>query len=217
MANFNHKLILTTLIMTTVNYTLAYFISSRETLLDYKNLLLIFIFSSLWAYYLSIFKHKKLLISMYITNCLLGFLVPLLAYFSEPTFLQRLMKDFLFWYTLPLIPITASLWIKNSSKNLSYFATVSYILAVIPLSIIVLYYATFNIQLSTDSILAILQTNKQEAIEFVYTYFSFPKLIIFTISLFLIITLIFKSFKFLFSGESVPPHYTIESFGFAAI
>ena len=212
MITFTPKLILTTLIMTFVNYTLAYFISSRETLLDYKNLLLIFIFSSLWTYYLSLFKHKKLLISMYITSCLLGFLVPLLAYFSEPTFLQRLMKDFLFWYTLPLIPITASLWIKNSSKNLSYFATVSYILAVVPLSIIVLYYATFNAQLSTDSILAILQTNKQEATEFIYTYLSFSKMITFIIGAFLGVALIFRSFKALFSGEPVSPQLHSRNF-----
>ena len=185
MITFTPKLILTTLIMTFVNYTLAYFLSSREIILDFKNLLLIFIFSSLWTYLSHSFKSKKTIIIIYLFSCALGFIVPALSYFSDPIFIPRLMKDFLFWYTLPLILITAKKWSYIESHILSLYAAIIYIIAFIPLFII--------------------QTNKQEATEFLVTYITFSKLFFIVILCTVIMLFISKIFANLFSEQLCAP------------
>ena len=193
----NSKILLITqaLILTSLNYSIAFLLSSREIFWDYKNFLLILFFSVIWMYLEKQFKSKVSFSLIYIFSCILGFIIPVFSYFSEPLFLQRLMKDFLFWYTIPLIPMLSKKWVHTqnfSSSQLPYFTTLLYVIALIPLSTAVLYYATFNTQISIDSIVAILQTNKQEAMEFLMTYTSVLKVLV---SLFLAIFVIISIFK----------------------
>ena len=199
------KALLVCLALTFINYLIAYLLSSHEVIFDGKNLGLIFIFSCLWIYFSQDFRKNKSFIAIYILSCILGFTVPTLAYFSEPTFLQRLMKDFLFWYSFPLIPISIHKCFtvnKKTSLTLSYVATLLSLIALIPLFVIVLYYITFNTQISTDSILAILQTNKQEALEFLATYATIPKISIVILATIIFIILTFKLYNNLFNEFS---------------
>lgn len=202
------KLILSAIMLTSANYSIAYLLSSHEVLFDYKNFSFIFIFSILWLYLRQQFKNKTAFWEIYILSCTLGFTVPILAYFSEPIFLQRLMKDFLFWYTFPLIFLSANTWQLNNkliSNKLPYIATSINIIALIPLAIIILYYATFNTQISIDSILAMLQTNKDEAIEFIKTYITAPKILIATLVIAIVTISIFKLYHNLFLYKSCTP------------
>lgn len=198
-------------LLTLVNYLIAYLLSSREVVIDYKNIALIFLFTNIWVWLSQKFKSKKAFIGLYISICILGFIVPYLSYLSEAIFLQRLMKDFLFWYSLPLALLAPITWIKLSKKHslaIASIATIISVIALIPLLSMLVYYSIFETQISADSILAILQTNKQETLEFLKTYLSSTTILLFSILLASIIFTIFKFYNSLFSTTFVPPHYT---------
>lgn len=203
------KFNLTVLLLTSINYFVAYLLSSREVVMDYKNLALIFLFTTIWVWLSQKFTCKKTFVSLYISSCILGFIVPYLSYSSEAIFLQRLMKDFLFWYSLPLALIAPITW-SNSSKRTNLSLLIISVListvALIPLGGILFYYLIFDTQISADSMLAILQTNKQEALEFLKTYISIKTITISMLVLSCLLFTISTIYNRIFSMQrSAPP------------
>ena len=93
------------LFLTVINYIIAYLLSSKEVLFDFKNIGLIFLFSYIWLSLYKLYGKKKNYYLLCVISSLIGFLIPALAFKSEAMFLQRLMKDFLFGYTLLILPI----------------------------------------------------------------------------------------------------------------
>ena len=87
-------------VMALACYSIAYILSSREVVLDIKNLFLTTLFSGLWD--VLYVKNGQSVIWLQLTVIGIGFSTTLIGFFTEPFFLQRLMKDFLMWYTLPL-------------------------------------------------------------------------------------------------------------------
>ena len=201
------KFTTTVFLLTLINYFIAYLLSSREILMDYKNLALIFLFTTIWVWLSQKFKSQKAFIALYISSCILGFVVPYLSYLSEAIFLQRLMKDFLFWYALPLALITPITWI-NVDKNKRLFSIIAstiFTITLIPVLSIVVYYLIFGTQISTDSILAILQTNKQESIEFLSTYLSTLNIVLFICFIIIITLAFYKLHTIIFSTKLCTP------------
>ena len=197
---FKPKPLLISLLLTIATYLLTYMLSSQEVLFDFKNLCFIFIFSLIWISIYNNVSAKLPLSALYIISVCLGLTTPFLAYFSEPMFLQRLMKDFLFWYSFPLIPITLSFCFTNPANHKPVLNSLSIIVltfASIPLLIIVGYYLVFSTQISVDSLLAVFQSNKQESLEFIATYTK-PSVIAL---LFTSIVLIVSIDKFIYNNQ----------------
>ena len=99
------KVLLGGVLLTVINYLIAYILSSREVLIDYKNISLILLFSLFWAVFFVKKPSSNYIPVLYCISVIIGFIVPYIAFLQEPLFLQRLMKDFLYWYSLPLVLI----------------------------------------------------------------------------------------------------------------
>ena len=191
-------IVIYSLFLTVINYIIAYSLSSKEVLFDFKNIGLIFLFSYNWLLLYKLYGKKKTIICLCVISSLTGFLIPALAFKSEAMFLQRLMKDFLFGYTLLILPILInqllSMSIKSKKKILiidALFLTT----ALFPLLLFTAYYTIFGVPISVDSLLAVFQSNRQESLEFILTYTK-PS-IIFLLIVFGV--LIFTVIKFLYS------------------
>jgi heptose-I-phosphate ethanolaminephosphotransferase len=169
---FDRKFILNSLLITAVNYAGLYFLSSREVLVDFKNIAFIVIFTCVWGLFLRVFAVKeRALFGIWALSEILGLLIPYIGYRTEAFFLQRLMKDFLFWYTLPLPFFCLALFVKRKSLAFCFsFYTLLSLLSLVGAALG--YYLSFGVKISADSILAVMQTNLQEGKEFLLTYFS---------------------------------------------
>lgn len=153
--NIDRKILIIGFIMTIVNYLVSFFFSSREILLDSKNLCLVFVCSMCWAYLVVREKNKGAVWGIYFSSLALGFFVPMLALFEEPFYMRRLMKDFLFWYSLPLLFIAFSA-IKSRynflKPVLAVGSVVYFIIAFIPLLIISMYHLIIDYKLQLDDL-----------------------------------------------------------------
>lgn len=154
-----------------VLYAILFLLSSGEVFVDVKNLLLLSLFTLGWAVLYFAGGCKKRNIIMYFISVFIGLLVPLMSYAAEPLFLQRLMKDFLLWYSLPLSLGLLPAVIRNRKLGAA-IAVLLFSFALFPLLLMLGYYLIFDIPVSFDSILAILQSNAQESKEFLYSYLN---------------------------------------------
>ena len=183
------------LFLTVINYIIAYLLSSKEVLFDFKNIGLIFLFSYIWLSLYKLYGKKKTIICLCVISSLIGFLIPALAFKSEAMFLQRLMKDFLFGYTL-LILINQLLSMSiQPKKKIVIIDALFLTTALFPLLLFTAYYTIFGVPISVDSLLAVLQSNRQESLEFILTYTK-PSIIFLLIAFGV---LIFTVIKFLYS------------------
>lgn len=158
-------------------------------------------------YYLT--KLSKKIVCLYIVTVFVSFFIPMLAALSEPLFLQRLMKDFLFYYTLPLIPAGIALCLNyNISKNhAGIFNTLTFLLLLLgslPLLLMTGYYLIFSTKLSIDGILAILQSNIQESLEFITVYFKLEVLSLGVVTIILILLSIRSVYNRIYL-DGIPP------------
>lgn len=184
--NKNLKIYLWGVIISIINYIICFYLSSREILFDYKNLLFVLAYSLLWSYFMAHSDSKKLVLYTCICSVILGLLVPVLAFKEEPLYLPRLMKDFLFWYSLPLLFLMASFLQYKFSyfKPILFFGSALYFLvAIIPIIAVFMYYITFSALLSVDGIMAALHTNFQESVEFLISYINAPRVFILSVIL----------------------------------
>lgn len=199
------------LFLTVINYIIAYLLSSKEVLFDFKNIGLIFLFSYIWLSLYKLYGKKKTIICLCVISSLIGFLIPALAFKSEAMFLQRLMKDFLFGYTLLILPILINQLLSMSiqpKKKIVIIDALFLTTALFPLLLFTAYYTIFGVPISVDSLLAVLQSNRQESLEFILTYTK-PSIIFLLIAFGV---LIFTVIKFLYSKliphTLVPPQFT---------
>lgn len=190
------------LFLTFINYSVAYFLSSREVLIDYKNIALVFLFTVCWVLFYAR-KREKTIVVLYVLSVLFSLIVPGLALGQEPLFLQRMMKDFLYWYTLPLAFISLrSLELDSKIYRiiLNLLVVVYSVISFIPLLVIISYYMLFSSLISVDGVMAILQTDCQEGIEFFKTYVNIPLL---TAILILVAILVYRICKKLYTMASL--------------
>lgn len=218
------KVLSYTFAFTLINYLIAYLLSSQEIIIDLKNFSLIFVFTFLWVklYYLT--KSSKKIVCLYIATVFVAFFIPLLAAFFEPLFLQRLMKDFLFYYTLPLIPAGIALCLNYniSKKYAGIFTILSFLLLLLgslPFLLMTGYYLIFSTKLTIDGILAILQSNTQESLEFITVYFT-PEVVSLGAVTIMLILLSVKSIYNRIYLDGITPrqtkvcYFTADYFGF---
>ena len=184
-----HKqILLYSTILTIVLNIVCYLLSSREIVCDFKNTIIILVLTTL-GFIISYRYYKKWKASLIIlVYALFAFIVPYIAYITEPMYLTRLMKDFLSIYTIGVIFLTIPIvFAKYNSKLICFINGVVSVLGLLPMFIVSGYYYIANAKISADTIMAILQTNRKEAIEFINSYFmltDFVLLAIFLIGLF---------------------------------
>ena len=108
-----------------------------------------------WAYLVVREKNKGAVWGIYFSSLALGFFVPMLALFEEPFYMRRLMKDFLFWYSLPLLFIAFSA-IKSRynflKPVLAVGSVVYFIIAFILLLLISMYHLIIDYKLQLDDL-----------------------------------------------------------------
>ena len=164
-------------LLTAISYSIAYLLSSKEILFDYKNIFLMAFFSLCWAALILNKTSGKCISVLCCISIIIGFIVPGIAFEQEPLFLQRLVKDFLYWYSLPLVFIFLVALVADIGV-LRYCLIVCYalysVISFIPLFVIIGYYFVFSSLISVDGVMALLQTNVQESMEFIRTYINIP-------------------------------------------
>lgn len=185
-AKSNKKNIGIAMVLALLQMVLAYLLSSREYYGELKHFFLLALYNFVILY--GICKSQKwrigLSIVMICTN-VLGFVMPVIGSFTEPIFLQWLMKEVVYFISLPSL-ILCLLAITKNKGRLSMLgkvlSTFICLLSLIFISNELIYYLFFGAILSPETAVSILSTDKNEAKEFIEAYFgytNFTALIIF--------------------------------------
>lgn len=168
----NNGVIKNTIALTLINYLLCYFLSSREVLVDLKNFFIIFLLSTVICWCSKFYQSKRIVFVTLLLFAIFGYSIPLIGYYTEPFFLQRLMKDFLFFYSLAAFVVLLPLIVEKNIFIFKFILSLILFLVSLPTLLVCGYYLTMKTKLSSDTLMALFQTNIQEAKEFLDTYFN---------------------------------------------
>ncbi len=180
----NKNKIIYSIMLSTIICLICYLLSSREVIFDIKNFGIILLLSILGILFSDRFYKNIRVIYILIVYAVLALIIPYIAYQTEPFYLTRLMKDFLAVYTFGMILLVTPPMFQSFNKKLLCLVNgLSSCLIMLPAIAICGYYFIANAKLSSDTIVAILQTDKQEAMEFINTYFTLKEYVILIILL----------------------------------
>lgn len=168
----NSKLIIASVILTILNYFIMYYLSSKELFFDIKNLFICFVIMSLYMWCVFKINNKRVVLLILGAFTCVGLIMPLICFVNEPLMLKRLVKDIFFFQMLPFIIIVLVKILKISNKGSALLSTVIAFLFFSPNLISLFYYKIFNVRLSIDSVVAVLQSNIYESKEFLNNYIS---------------------------------------------
>lgn len=173
-------------------YIFMYILSSKEVIFDFKNFIITFSVLSSYMWLMKNTQNKKSILGIFLFFTLCGFIVPVIGFFTEPFMIKRLVKDVFFFQIYPLLLITMFKIVNKENKKLyAIFSSVISWIIIIPNFIILWYYIIFHVKLSAESILAVLQSNINESIEFLSTYTNIHSLILYIFVLALIYIILY--------------------------
>lgn len=153
---------------------ICYLLSSRELIYDAKNVGIILALSMLGLLLSDRFYKMGKVFCIMTVYTVLALIIPYVAYLTEPLYLTRLMKDFLSVYTIGIVMLVTPLaFVKFNDKIACFINGCLSCLVLLPTLIVAGFYYIANAKLSSDTIVAVLQTDKQEAMEFLKSYLSF--------------------------------------------
>lgn len=168
-----NKSIIYSVVLSIVINTICYLLSSRELVYDLKNVVIVLALSMLGVFLADRFYKTEKVICIMSFYMALAFIMPYIAYLTEPMYLTRLMKDFLSVYTIGvLMIITPLINAKFDDKIVCFVNGCLSCIVLLPTVFVAGYYYIANAKPSSDTIVAVLQTDKQEAIEFLNSYLS---------------------------------------------
>lgn len=195
----NYKWFIKSIITTIFIYSIAYFFSSREVLIDIKNISIIFILNILYYKLKEVYNHRlcDIFFAIFVGMALF---IPLIGYLTDPAMLKRLMKDILFFINYFIVILLLPFIVNRKKVNLVLIPYVILLnIMILGMFLIFIYYVIFDVKLSTDSLIAIFQTNYFEGLEFIKTYIGIYYAILFFGTYCSISICLYVGFKYLFN------------------
>ena len=169
------KIVLQTLLATIAGYSVAYFLSSGEILFDIKNILLLFVITGVWFWFFHSFpKARKPVAVLFCIAVLSGYGLAGIGYVTEPFTIYRMFKDILYCLTLPAVAFSVYRLTENPAvTNLTALVITALMTAYAAfVSVMLGFYSVFHAKFGSNSLTALLNTNLQEAKEFIASYSS---------------------------------------------
>ena len=160
---------------TIAGYSVAYFLSSGEILFDIKNILLLFVITGVWFWFFHSFpKARKPVAVLFCIAVLSGYGLAGIGYVTEPFTIYRMFKDILYCLTLPAVAFSVYRLTENPAvTNLTALVITALMTAYAAfVSVMLGFYSVFHAKFGSNSLTALLNTNLQEAKEFIASYSS---------------------------------------------
>ena len=192
--------------LTIFGYCVAYFLSSKEILTDWKNILFLFIVHILWVGFSKIFsKSKNAFWTLYCISFGLGIFIAVVSSWTEPFAIYRLFKDFLYNLSLPLIPFCLYCIEKNRIVKKTVTVAITFLASLYFLYIAIFlgYYEIFKANFSSNSLIAFLHTDIQEAKEFIATYVPDWMAILLLLSYVIVILILYYLYSIISSTKMI--------------